>query len=162
MSFHVCSEPCLGKASFLMQGLRKLNKVCAFLVHVGEQDECHHRDGREPRRWLHPAAYSYHYTDRPHLRLLWRSEQCGNVIFEPFIYKNDHFAKTGSGQHRETSFCDAILYLKDESFCQDRLGTSIGNVAKTVYLCRWPGLDRGHSPSRCRNKPPPFAMRTIS
>jgi hypothetical protein len=31
-----------------------------------------------------------------------------NGIFEPFIYKNDHFAKTGSGQtYRENSKKDA-------------------------------------------------------
>jgi hypothetical protein len=32
-----------------------------------------------------------------------------NGIFEPFIYITDHFAKTGSGQHRENSKKDAVF-----------------------------------------------------
>eukprot|EP01046_Picozoa_sp_COSAG06_P039561 COSAG06_NODE_4692_length_4031_cov_4.370869_5_plen_81_part_00 len=32
-----------------------------------------------------------------------QTSPANNGIFEPFIYINDHFAKTGSGQHREST-----------------------------------------------------------
>jgi hypothetical protein len=49
---------------------------------------------REPSK-IQIVAFCF-VTHRCHHR--WRTAPANNGMFEPFIYKNDHFAKTGSGQ----------------------------------------------------------------
>jgi hypothetical protein len=44
--------------------------------------------------------------------MIWRMHRTPgekNGLLEPCLYKNDHFAKTGSGKHRENSKKDAVF-----------------------------------------------------
>ena len=38
-----------------------------------------------------------------------------NVLFAPFIYKNEHFTKTGSGQTHE-SWANEVVFHRDRDY----------------------------------------------
>jgi hypothetical protein len=67
------------------------------------------------------------------------------AFFEPFIYKNDHFAETGSGQTWGNSKKDGVFrtigcHHSGQALYRAGLRAASHQIRAESHACAWPGL----------------------